>query len=117
MNTILHYPNCSTCRRARKWLAARGVQVHAIDLVEDPPSVERLRDLWCRSGLPLKKFFNTAGVSYRAGGWKDRLTTSGEDELLGALAADGKLIKRPIVDLGHAVLVGFAEDAWERAVI
>lgn len=115
MSTIFHYPNCSTCRAARKWLTAQGVPVDVVDLVEAPPSVEQLRDLWGRSGLPLKRFFNTAGRSYRAGGWKDKLAGSSEDELLAALAADGKLIKRPILDLGDAVLVGFSAEAWAQA--
>ena len=116
MNTLLHYPNCSTCGKARKWLAAREVQAELIDLVATPPSADRLADLWSRSGLPLKTFFNTAGVSYRAGDWKNRLAGTSEADQLAALAADGKLIKRPILDLGHTVLVGFSEPAWDQAI-
>jgi arsenate reductase (glutaredoxin) len=116
MNTIFHYPNCSTCVKARKWLAAEGIEAEVVDLVKTPPSADALRSLWERSGLPLKKFFNTAGQSYRKGGWKDRLPATSEDDQLAALAADGKLIKRPVLDLGDAVLVGFRPDAWREAV-
>jgi arsenate reductase len=116
MNTLLHYPTCSTCRKARTWLGGRGIDVALVDLVATPPTAAALADLHRRSGLPLKAFFNVSGVSYRAGGWKDRIAALSEAELLAALAADGKLIKRPILDLGHSVLVGFAEDAWSRAV-
>lgn len=106
---FFHYKGCSTCRRAAKLLTELGLEHEAIDLVVAPPSVEVLRDLHARSGLPLKKFFNTAGVSYRSGGFKDRIKTMSEDEQLAALAADGKLVKRPILDAGAAVLVGFRE--------
>ncbi len=107
MTTVFHYPGCSGCRNARKWLSAHGVEHQLHDLVADPIPVDDLRDLWNRSGLPLKRFFNTAGRSYQGGGFKDRLPTMSEDEQLAALAADGKLVKRPIVDAGETVLVGF----------
>ena len=71
-----------------------------------------MHDLLHRSGLPLSRFFNTSGESYRAGGFKERLRTMSEAEALAALAADGKLIKRPVIDAGHAVLVGFDEEAY-----
>ena len=116
MNTIWHYPNCSTCSKARKWLSARGIEAKAIDLVAEPPSAEQVADLWKRSGLPLRKLFNVSGVSYRAGGWKDRLEATTEEEQVAALSADGKLLRRPILDLGGRVLVGFSEAAWEEAV-
>ncbi len=112
---FFQYPGCSTCRRAAKLLKELGLHVESIDLVAAPPSVETLRDLHARSGLPLKKFFNVSGVSYRSGGFKDRLPTMSEDDQRAALAADGKLIKRPILDTGAGVLVGFREDAWREA--
>ncbi len=112
---VYHYRSCSTCAKALKWLMARGVAFEATDLVAAPPSRETLADLWRRSGLPLKRFFNTSGQSYRRGGFKDRLPSLSEDEQLAALAADGKLIKRPIVDTGDAVLVGFKEATYEDA--
>lgn len=113
MTRFFHYPNCSTCVKARRWLDARGVPYEATDLVKHPPDAETLRALWTRSGLPLKKLFNVAGQSYRNGNWKDRLPKASEDELLAALAADGKLIKRPLLDSPGGVLVGFSEPAWE----
>ena len=98
--TVYQYPKCSTCRKALKWLDAHGVKYQAIDLVADPPSKETLRDLHARSGLPIARFFNTSGESYRAGNFKAKLATLSEADALAALARDGKLIKRPIVDTG-----------------
>lgn len=110
---VYQYPKCSTCRKALQWLAARGIDHNPTDLVASPPSATTLRDLHRRSGLPIVKFFNTSGESYRSGGWKERLGTMTDTQALAALAADGKLIKRPIIDIaGGAVLVGFAEDAY-----
>jgi arsenate reductase len=114
--TLYHYPNCSTCRRARQWLAAQGITVTLVDLVVDPPSAEVLADLWRRSGQPLAKLFNTSGQSYRGGGFKHRLPAMTEAEQLAALAADGKLVKRPLLDLDGAVLIGFREPAWSEAL-
>lgn len=113
--TFYQYPKCSTCRKAQKWLDARGVKYAATDLVAGPPSQATLRDLHKRSGLPIAKLFNTSGESYRAGNWKERLKTTSEADALAALAADGKLIKRPIVDAGKQVLVGFDEDTYAAA--
>ena len=110
--TVYQYPKCSTCRKALKWLDAHGVKYQAIDLVADPPSKETLRDLHARSGLPIARFFNTSGESYRAGNFKAKLATLSEADALAALARDGKLIKRPIVDTGRKVLVGFDEGAY-----
>ena len=110
--TVWQYPKCSTCRNALKWMTAHGVAFESIDLVATPPSAAKLRDLWKRSGLPLARFFNTSGESYRAGGFKEKLKTLSDADALAALAADGKLIKRPLVDTGKTVLVGFDEDAY-----
>lgn len=88
------------------------METESVHIVEAPPSAEALADMWRRSGLPLQKFFNTAGQSYRQGSFKDRLKTMTEAESLAALAADGKLIKRPLVDTGVKVLVGFKEPIW-----
>ncbi len=110
--TIYHYPNCSTCKKALKWLAAEGVEVTPVDIVAHPPTAAELRQMWSRSGKALKKFFNTAGQSYRRGGFKDRLPGMSEDEQLAALAADGKLIKRPLLDTGAVALVGFRDNQY-----
>jgi arsenate reductase len=110
--TVWQYPKCSTCRNALKWLSAHRVAFESIDLVATPPSAAKLRELWQRSGLPLAKFFNTSGESYRAGGFKEKLKTMSDAQALAALAADGKLIKRPLLDVGKRVLVGFNEDDY-----
>ncbi len=99
-----------------KWLADRGLAVNAIDIVTAPPSAATLRQLHQRSGLPLARFFNTSGESYRNGRFKERLATMSDAEAYAALAADGKLIKRPLVDAGDTVLVGFKPDAWATAL-
>ncbi len=111
-----HYPKCSTCREAAKWLRGAGQAVEAVDLSVSPPDAATLRGLWERSGLPLRRFFNTSGRSYREGGWKDRLGEVSDAEALEALASDGMLIKRPIWDRGEVVLVGFDAASWSAAV-
>lgn len=108
--TVWQYPKCSTCRKALKWLGDRHVPLKSIDIVTSPPTAAKLRELWKRSGLPIGKMFNTSGESYRAGDFKRRLATMSEDEALAALASDGKLIKRPLIDADGAVLVGYDED-------
>ncbi|MEZ4267457.1 MAG: Spx/MgsR family RNA polymerase-binding regulatory protein [Myxococcota bacterium] len=113
--TLYQYPKCSTCRKAKAWLEARGEAATMVDLVANPPSAATLKDLWTRSGQPLRKLFNTSGESYRNGGFKDRLATMSDAEALAALAADGKLVKRPLLDLGHTVLIGFREADWQAA--
>ncbi len=110
---VYQYPKCSTCRKALAWLAARGVKYEAHDLVADPIPLGALKELYRRSKLPLGRFFNTSGESYRAGNFKERLRTMSESEALSELAKDGKLVKRPIVDAGKFVLVGF--DSQEYA--
>ena len=109
---VYHYPKCSTCRKARKWLDDHNVKHSESDLVANPIPLAKLRDLHARSGLPIASFFNTSGESYRAGNFKERSQRMSEAEVLAALAQDGKLVKRPIVDAGKFVLVGFNEDAY-----
>jgi arsenate reductase len=111
---VYQYPKCGTCRKALAWLERRGVAFTKSDLVADRIPLAKLEELYRRSGLPVGKLFNTSGESYRNGGFKDRLPTMSEADALKALAADGKLVKRPIVDTGKAVLVGFNEDAFSR---
>lgn len=110
--TFFHYEKCGTCQKARRWLAGHETDVELRPIVEHPPTVNELRDLWKRADVPLKKLFNTSGQSYRALN-RERLESMSDDEKLRLLAADGKLIKRPILDDGKHVLVGFDEDAYE----
>lgn len=108
------YPKCSTCQKAKAWLDARGASVTVRDIKTDRPAAEELRTWWQRSGLPLKRFFNTSGLQYKALGLKDKLPSMTEDEQLALLAADGMLVKRPLLVADDFVLVGFREKEWEE---
>ncbi len=109
---VYQYPKCSTCRQALKWLDEHEVTYEKTDLVATPPSAATLRDLHQRSGLPITKLFNTSGDSYRQGNFREKLKSMSETEALAALARDGKLIKRPILDTGRSVIVGFDEKSY-----
>lgn len=115
MLTVYQYPKCSTCRNALRWLDARGVRYESIDIVAAPPSAALLEEALERSGLPLARLFNTSGQSYRQGNFRERLKQMSRAEALAALAADGKLIKRPLSISPELVLVGFDEEAFRRA--
>jgi arsenate reductase len=108
---VFHYPSCSTCRKALEWLDARGVTYEAVDIVEAPPKKADLQRA-LKSGVPLKRLFNTSGQSYRQGGWGQRIAGLSEADALAALTADGKLIKRPFVLVGDRALVGFDEATY-----
>jgi len=109
---VYQYPKCSTCRKALSWLDGHGIKYQARDLVAEPIPLGTLTELHRRSKLPIARFFNTSGESYRAGHFKERLRTMTESEALSELAKDGKLVKRPIVDAGKFVLVGFDVEAF-----
>ena len=111
--TFLWYPKCSTCKKAANWLADRGIEVLARDIKEQNPTVEELREWYQKSGLPLKKFFNTSGQLYKSMNLKEKLPQMGEEEQLALLAADGMLVKRPILAGEKTVLVGFKPAQWE----
>ena len=106
---FLCYPKCSTCQRAQKWLDDRGIPYRARLIREERPSAEELKEWKERSGLPLKRFFNTSGLQYKALGLKDKLPGMSEEEQLELLASDGMLVKRPLLILDDGVLVGFRE--------
>ena len=107
------YPKCTTCQKARKWLEEQGVDVTIRDIKLENPSAEELRTWWTVSGLPLKKFFNTSGLQYKALGLKDKLPTMTEEEQLALLSSDGMLVKRSILVGEGFVRVGFREKEWE----
>ena len=111
---VYQYPKCSTCRKALKWLAARGVDHVAVDITETPPSKRELRAMLAHQDGDLRRLFNTSGVVYRQQKIKDRLPSLSEAQAIDLLAADGKLIKRPFVLTDAAGLVGFREDEWEK---
>ena len=110
------YPKCTTCQRAQRWLDGRGERYVSRDIKLDNPSEAELRDWHARSGLPLKRFFNTSGLQYKALGLKDRLPAMSEDEQFALLASDGMLVKRPILVTDRAVLPGFREADWAAAL-
>lgn len=110
------YPKCTTCQRARKWLEARGVEFEERDIKERNPSAGELREWHRRSGLPLKRFFNTSGLRYRELRLKDRLPDMTEEEQFALLASDGMLVRRPILVGGGFALAGFQEAAWTAAL-
>ena len=110
------YPKCTTCQKARKWLEEKGMDVTIRDIKLDNPSAEELRTWWTVSGLPLKKFFNTSGLQYKALGLKDKLPTMTEEEQLSLLSSDGMLVKRPILVGDGFVRVGFREKEWEDSL-
>jgi len=111
---VFQYPRCGTCRKALKWLDARGIEYAAIDIVESPPSLAQLKKAHKLSGLPVTKFFNTSGQAYRDGDYKARLAKMSDAQALQELATNGKLIKRPLVIGSDFVLVGFKEDAYQQ---
>ena len=109
------YPKCSTCKKAQKWLDDNGKTYDIRDIKEDHPTSDELKKWHSKSGLPMRRFFNTSGMLYREMGLKDKLASMSEDEMLELLATDGMLVKRPIVIDGDKVLVGFKESEWEEA--
>ena len=110
---FLEYPPCSTCKKAKAWLDANGVEYTARHIKEENPSYEELK-LWYEcSGLPLKKFFNTSGLLYKSLNLKDRLPSMTEEEQLRLLATDGMLVKRPLLVCGDKAAPGFKVSEWE----
>ena len=111
---FLWYPKCTTCQRAKKFLDERGVEYTPRHIKEDNPCADELREWFKRSGLPLKKFFNTSGIQYRALELKDKLPAMSEEEQLQLLSTDGMLVKRPILVGEDFVLTGFRPAEWEE---
>lgn len=112
--TMYGYPKCDTCRDALKSLKRKGVAPVTIDLFETPPSSDILREIIDRSGLEIKKFFNTSGEVYKEWKLKDKLSGMTRDEMIALLASNGRLIKRPIVYDGQQVTVGYKEEQYEQ---
>lgn len=111
------YPKCSTCQKAKAWLQERGVAFDERDIKQDNPTEQELRAWHEKSGLPLKRFFNTSGLQYKALGLKDKLPTMTEDEQYALLATDGMLVKRPLLVGEDFVLPGFKPADWEKALL
>ncbi len=110
------YAKCTTCQKAKKWLEAHGVPFEERPIKEQNPTAEELRAWREKSGLPLKKFFNTSGMLYRQMELTQKLPGMSDEEILSLLASDGMLVKRPLLILQDTVLVGFKEAEWEKTV-
>ena len=113
---FIEYPKCSTCKNAKKWLESHGAKFEDRHIVEQPPTVAELTEWIPRSGLPLKRFFNTSGLKYKELGLKDKLAAMSEEEQIAILASDGMLIKRPLLVLENTVIPGFKEKEWEQVI-
>ena len=117
MNLFVCYPKCSTCKKAENWLKEQKVPYDLRDIKQENPSKEELAAWYEKSGLELKRFFNTSGILYKEMKLKDRLPSMTDDEKLDLLATDGMLVKRPILVTQDCVLVGFKEKEWEAALV
>lgn len=113
---FLCYPKCTTCQKAMKWLEAKGIAFDERHIKDSNPTLEELRAWHKKSGLPLKKFFNTSGLMYKELNLKDKLPAMSEEEQYNLLASDGMLVKRPMLISDDFVLVGFHEDEWKAVL-
>ena len=111
---FLCYPKCTTCQKAKKWLEEQKIEYTERHIAENNPTYEELKEWHEKSGLPLKKFFNTSGLLYKEMQLKDKLVTMSEEEMLQLLATNGMLVKRPLLINGETVLVGFKESEWSE---
>lgn len=113
--TVYQYPKCGTCRNAVKWLQQEGHELELVHIFDNPPGESELADLIARSGLELKKFFNTSGEVYKELKLKDKLPSMSDQEKIALLASNGRLIKRPIVTDGKKVTVGFKPEHFQES--
>ncbi|MCR5691308.1 MAG: arsenate reductase family protein [Eubacterium sp.] len=114
---FVEYPKCSTCKKAKKWLDDHGISYEDRHIVEENPKKEELMEWQGRSGLPLKRFFNTSGMKYRELGLSAKLKDMPEEDQFELLASDGMLVKRPIIVAEDFILVGFREAEWEDRLL
>ena len=117
MLKFICYPKCTTCQKAQKWLDAHGIEYELRNIKEENPTYEELKCWYERSGLELKKFFNTSGLLYKSMNLKEKLPAMSEEEQLRLLATDGMLVKRPLVVLEDRVLTGFREAQWQETLL
>ena len=110
---FIQYPKCSTCQKAKQWLEDHGVSYTARHIVEENPTEQELSQWIARSGLPIKRLFNTSGLKYKALELKDKLPLMSEEEMVALLATDGMLVKRPLLIGEDTILVGFKPQEWE----
>ncbi|MDE6663890.1 MAG: arsenate reductase family protein [Lachnospiraceae bacterium] len=114
---FLEYPKCSTCQKAKKWLEEHNIEYTDRHIVENNPTYGELKEWYEKSGLPLKRFFNTSGMLYKEMQLKDKLQAMSEDEQLKLLATNGMLVKRPLIVDGEKVLTGFREAEWDNFIL
>lgn len=114
MLKFICYPKCTTCQKAKKWLDDNKIEYELRDIKKENPTLEELTEWYKKSGLPLKKFFNTSGLLYKSMDLKNKLPNMTEDEMLQLLSTDGMLVKRPILVADNFVLVGFKESEWNE---
>ena len=114
---FIEYPKCSTCQKAKQWLIDNGIEFADRNIKEQNPSYDELKEWYARSGLELKRFFNTSGLLYKSMNLKDRLPEMSEDEQLKLLASDGMLVKRPLIITDKAILTGFREKEWAEKLL
>lgn len=113
---FVQYPKCNTCKKAEAWLKENKINYESRPIKEENPTVEELKDWVKKSGLPVRKFFNTSGLLYKEMKLKDKLGSMTEEEMLALLATDGMLVKRPLLIGEEKVLVGFKESEWEKII-
>ena len=111
---FVEYPKCTTCKKAKKWLDDNNLTYTDRHIKEEKPTIEELKEWHKKSGLPLKRFFNTSGNLYKELGLKDKLPTMTEEEQYELLATDGMLVKRPIIVTEEKVFTGFKEEVWKE---
>lgn len=114
MILFIEYPKCTTCQKAKKWLDENKIEYVDRHIKEENPTYEELCEWYNKSGLPLKKFFNTSGLLYKSMGLKDKLDSMTDEEKLRLLATDGMLVKRPIIVADNIILTGFKVQEWEQ---
>lgn len=114
---FVQYPKCSSCKKAKKWLDEHNIEYESRHIVEENPKANEIKE-WCeRSGLPLKRFFNTSGMKYRELKLKDKIPEMSEEEQFDLLSTDGMLVKRPIIVKDNIILVGFKVKEWEEKLL
>ena len=114
---LICYPKCTTCQKAKRWLESQGIAYTERNIAEENPTYAELKEWYKKSGLPLKRFFNTSGLLYKSMQLKDKLPEMSEEEQLKLLATDGMLVKRPLVVDGDNVLTGFKEAEWAEKML
>lgn len=114
---FIEYPKCTTCKKAKKWLDDNGFTYTDRHIVENNPTADEIREWHQKSGLELKKFFNTSGLLYKSMNLKDKLPTMSDEEKYEILASNGMLVKRPVLVDGDRVLLGFKAEKWEDSFI